>query len=111
MEGRLGEKLRELIERASQEASKGIAWAMERVVVVGRKEGVVEEMKVVEQEGEGGLERRGVGVDPVFGGGNGDGNGKMVVGGKGEMEVQGKRARKRSPWLKIWKKLSLGRRG
>ena len=107
MEGRLGEKLRELIERASQEASKGIAWAMERVVVVGRKG--EEEMMVVEQEGEGGLERRGVGTDPVFGEWNG--NGKMVVGGKGGREVGVKRARKRSPWLRIWKKLGFGHRG
>ena len=106
MEGRLGEKLRELIERASQEASKGIAWAMERVVVVGRKG--EEEMMVVEEEGEGGLERTGVGQrQDVFGEGNGDG----VVGGEGGREVGGKKARKRSPWLKTWKKLGFGRRG
>lgn len=39
MQAGLGEKLRELIEKASQDASRGVAWAMERVVVVGRKQG------------------------------------------------------------------------
>ena len=38
-----GAKLRELIEKANDEARQGVAWAMERMVVVGRKaEGTVE---------------------------------------------------------------------
>lgn len=98
MEGGLGEKLRELIEKASQEASKGVAWAMERVVVVGRKEdeGVVEvggEKEGEDQVGvkEGGVERGEERAD-VIGGGNG-------------------KKRKRKVWLKVWKRLGFGSRG
>lgn len=32
-----GDHLRGLIEKGSEEARKGVAWAMDRVVVVGRK--------------------------------------------------------------------------
>lgn len=34
-----GAKLRELLEKASDQARQGVAWAMDRVVVVGRKPG------------------------------------------------------------------------
>jgi hypothetical protein len=39
MAGDQGAKLRELLEKASDQARQGVAWAMDRVVVVGRKAG------------------------------------------------------------------------
>ncbi len=96
MQGGQGDKLRELIEKASQDASKGVAWAMERVVVVGRKGEVVEDDGV-----EKGGEVADVGV----------GNGKSSVESGGDGKGGGKRGRKRESWLKVWKRLGFGRGG
>lgn len=102
MQAGLGEKLRELIENASQDASRGVAWAMERVVVVGRKGevgGVVEGVEGVEKGGEG-----------VADGNVGVGNG---VESKDHWKSVGKKTKgkKRQSWLKVWKKLGFGRGG
>ena len=94
MQGGQGEKLRELIEKASQDASKGVAWAMERVVVVGRK-GEVVEVGVNDT----GRELAGVGV----------GNGKSNVESGGDGKGGAKKGRKRESWLKVWKRLGFGR--
>ena len=94
MQGGQGEKLRELIEKASQDASKGVAWAMERVVVVGRK-GEVMEDDSIERAGE---------VADV---GVGDGKSNVESGGDGKGGA--KKGRKRESWLKVWKRLGFGR--
>ena len=103
MQAGLGEKLRELIEKASQDASRGVAWAMERVVVVGRKgevgEVVKEDDECVQKVGDGEVKNVRVG----------DGSGKSKDDVKA-MEKKGK-GRKRDSWLKVWKKLGFGRGG
>ncbi|KAL2041837.1 hypothetical protein N7G274_005621 [Stereocaulon virgatum] len=40
-----GAKLRELLEKASEQARQGVAWAMDRIVVIGRKTGESGETK------------------------------------------------------------------
>ena len=106
MQAGLGEKLRELIEKASQDASRGVAWAMERVVVVGRKGGVGEGEEVVKKDEEEGVERGVDGEVKDVGVGNGD-----SVECKDDGKSAGKKAkgRKRQSWLKVWKKLGFGR--
>ena len=88
--------MRELIEKASQEASKGVAWAMERVVVVGRKGG---DDKGVESGAEGA---------DVIRGGNGKETGGIV---ESKAEEECGKKRKRDVWLKVWKRLGFGTRG
>ena len=97
MQGGQGEKLRELIEKASREASMGVAWAMERVVVVGRKGDVVDDE---------GVKGGGEVADVV-----GVGNGKESIESGGEGKGAGKKGRKREIWLKVWKRLGFGRGG
>ena len=77
----------------------GVAWAMERVVVVGRKGDVVD-------DDDDGVERGGEVADVV-----GVGNGKESIESGGEGKGAGKKGRKRETWLKVWKRLGFGRGG
>ena len=89
-----GAKLRKLIEKASDEARQGVAWAMERVIVVGRK-------------AEATVENRGVGKmvnSKVI-------NGRVmndtdIVAVRASMTSS--RRSKRERLLRVWKRLSLG---
>lgn len=89
-----GAKLRKLIEKASDEARQGVAWAMERVIVVGRK-------------AEATVENRG--VDKVV-------NSKVINGRlmndtdsvAVRASMTSSRRSKRERLLRVWKRLSLG---
>lgn len=74
----------------------GVAWAMERVVVVGRKGDGVE-------DDDGGVKRGGEVADV--------GNGKESVENGGDVKGGAKKGRKRESWLKVWKRLGFGRGG
>ena len=89
-----GAKLRELIEKASEEGRKGVAWAMERMVVVGRKAGGA----VVDD-----LAQRNTASD-LSDGVNGV-NGALVNGKDSGKE---KSKTKRQSFMKLWKRLRLG---
>ena len=89
-----GAKLRELIEKANDEARQGVAWAMERMVVVGRKAEATVEM---------------AGTGKVV-------NGKMINGrvmndtdsvAVGASMTSSRRSKKES-LLRVWKRLSWG---
>ncbi|KAL2047855.1 hypothetical protein ABVK25_011264 [Lepraria finkii] len=94
-----GAKLRKLIEKASDEARQGVAWAMERVIFVGRK-------------AEATVENRGVGKvvnSKVI-------NGRVINGRvmndtdsvAVRASMTSSRRSKRERLLRVWKRLSLG---
>lgn len=89
-----GAKLRKLIEKASDEARQGVAWAMERVIVVGRK-------------AEATVENRGVGKvvnSKVINGRVMNDTDSVAV----RASMTSSRRSKRERLLRVWKRLSLG---
>ncbi len=128
-----GDKLREMIEAASQEGSKGVGWGMDRLVVVGRKPGGVVTGEGKDAGGNGGEDEESVAMSANKGPGaqerqtSGQGAVGAEAGGRAvtpepsptnaeaspapappmDQAAPAKRSSRRASMLKLWKRMSL----